>query len=52
MSADGKTATLTPQSPLAAGTQYRLEVHYSVAIYDQAGKYLSGGGGFFRFVTP
>ena len=52
MSPDGRTATLTPQSPLAAGTQYRLEVHYSVAVYDQAGKYLSGGGGFFRFVTP
>jgi hypothetical protein len=51
MSADGRTATLTPQSPLGAGTQYRLEVDYSVAIYDQAGKYLSGGGGAFKFVT-
>jgi hypothetical protein len=51
MSADGRTATLTPQAPLAAGTQYRLEVDYSVAIYDQAGKYLSSGGGAFRFVT-
>jgi Bacterial Ig-like domain len=51
-SADGKTAVLTPQLPLAAGTQYRLEVHYNVVVFDQAGKYLgSGGGGFFRLVT-
>jgi hypothetical protein len=50
MSADGRTATLTPLSPLDAGTQYRLEAGYNVAFYDQTGNYVSGYG-VFRFIT-
>jgi hypothetical protein len=51
MSADGRTAIVTPQSPLAAGTAYRATVNYDVAVYDQALAGVSGSGGFFNFTT-
>jgi hypothetical protein len=37
MSAGGRTATLTPAAPLAAGTQYRLTVNYNYSVPDEAG---------------
>jgi uncharacterized repeat protein (TIGR01451 family) len=51
MSADGKTAILMPQTPLATGTQYRLAVNWYAAVFNQAGYYVSGGGYSFDFAT-
>jgi hypothetical protein len=50
MSADGKIATLTPVSSLAATTQYQLQVNYAAAVFNQAGYQISGYS-LFNFTT-
>lgn len=51
MSADGKTATVTPQSTLAAGTQYRVQVNWSRGVLNQAGYGISGAAPSLNFTT-
>ena len=49
VSADGKTATITPAAPLTSATQYVLYVNYQGAVYDQTGRQFNNG--YYYYIT-